>query len=75
MIQSDLSEFGNLLIFIIGAIVFVTGGLTASRLIRPNRPGFEKLSTYESGEDTVGNAWGQFNLKFYTLALIFLLFE
>lgn len=75
MIQSDLSEFGNLLIFIIGAIVFVTGGLTASRLIRPNRPSHEKLTTYESGEDTVGSAWGQFNLKFYIVALIFLLFE
>ena len=75
MIQSDLSEFGNLLIFVIGAIIFVTGGLITSRLIRPNRPSYEKLTTYESGEDTVGSAWGQFNLKFYIVALIFLLFE
>lgn len=55
--------------------MFVMGGLITSRLIRPNRPNFEKLTTYESGEDTVGNAWGRFNVKFYIIALIFLLFE
>ena len=75
MIQTDLSEFGTLLIFIIGAIAFAVIGLTASRLLRPNRPNFEKLTTYESGEDTVGSAWGQFNIRFYIVALIFLLFE
>lgn len=75
MIQTDLSEFGTLLIFILGAIAFAVIGLTASKLLRPSRPNFEKLSTYESGEDTVGTAWGQFSIKFYIVALIFLLFE
>ena len=75
MIQTNLSEFGTLLIFILGAIAFAVVGLTASKLLRPNRPNFEKLTTYESGEDTVGTAWGQFNIKFYIVALIFLLFE
>ena len=75
MIQTNLSEFGTLLIFILGALVFAVVGLTASKLLRPNRPNFEKLTTYESGEDTVGSAWGQFNVNFYIVALIFLLFE
>ena len=75
MIQTNLSEFGTLLIFILGALVFAVVGLTASKLLRPSRPNFEKLTTYESGEDTVGSAWGQFNVKFYIVALIFLLFE
>ncbi|OEK06468.1 NADH-quinone oxidoreductase subunit A [Roseivirga misakiensis] len=75
MIQTDLSEFGTLLIFILGAIAFAIVGLTASKLLRPNKPNFEKLTTYESGEDTVGTAWGQFSIKFYIVALIFLLFE
>ncbi len=75
MIQTNLSEFGTLLIFILGAITFAVVGLTASKLLRPNRPNYEKLTTYESGEDTVGNAWGRFNVKFYIVALIFLLFE
>lgn len=75
MIQPDLSEFGTILIFIVGAIAFATIGLTVAKIIRPSRPNYEKLSTYESGEDTVGSAWGQFNIKFYIVALIFLLFE
>lgn len=75
MIQTNLSEFGTLLIFILGAITFAVIGLTASKLLRPSRPNYEKLTTYESGEDTVGTAWGQFNIKFYIVALIFLLFE
>ena len=75
MIESNLSEFGVLLIFILGGLLFAVVGLLASRFIRPNRPNFEKLTTYESGEDTVGSAWGQFNLRFNIVALIFILFE
>ena len=75
MIQTNLSEFGVLLIFILGAIAFAVVGLTVSKLLRPNRPNHEKLTTYESGEDTVGNAWGQFDIRFYRVALLFLLFE
>lgn len=75
MIESNLSEFGTILIFILGGLVFAVVMLFVAKLLRPNRPNFEKLTTYESGEDTVGSAWGQFNLMFYIVALIFLLFE
>ena len=75
MLTPNLSEFGTILLFIIGAIVFAVVGLWVSKIIRPNKPNFEKLTTYESGEDTVGNAWGKFNIKFYIVAIIFLLFE
>ncbi|MCL4160210.1 UNVERIFIED_CONTAM: hypothetical protein GTU68_008204 [Idotea baltica] len=75
MIEPEITEFGTILIFIFGALTFVVVGLTAARLIRPDRPNYEKLTTYESGEDTIGSAWGQFNMRFYVIALIFLLFE
>mgnify|MGYP000253282847 CR=1 FL=1 len=75
MVTPNLSEFGTILLFIVGAIVFVIIGLLVSKAIRPNKPNFEKLTTYESGEDTVGNAWGKFNIQFYIVAIIFLLFE
>ncbi len=75
MIEPNLSEFSTILIFIIGALAFVIVGFAVARLIRPNKPNFEKLTTYESGEDTVGNAWGRFNIRFYVIAIIFLLFE
>ncbi len=70
-----ISGFGEVLLFIIGGLVFILGGLLTSRLIRPNRPNPEKLATYESGEEPVGTAWTQFNVRFYVIALIFILFE
>jgi len=70
-----LSDFGIILLFIAGAALFTLVPFTISRLLRPNRPNAEKLSSYECGEDTVGNAWGQFNPRFYIIALMFLLFE
>jgi len=75
MITPSVSEFDTILIFILGGLAFATIGVFVAKLIRPNRPNYEKLTTYESGEDTVGSAWGKFNIKFYVVALIFLLFE
>ena len=70
-----ISGFGEVLLFIIGGALFVIISLLVSSLIRPNRPNAEKLSTYESGEEPVTSAWTQYNLRFYVVALIFLLFE
>lgn len=64
-----------MLLFIIGGALFIVVSLIVSRLIRPSRPNPEKLSTYESGEEPVTSAWTQYNLRFYVVALIFLLFE
>jgi NADH-quinone oxidoreductase subunit A len=75
MPHSQITEFGFILLFIIGAIVFVLVALTVARLIRPNRPNPEKLSSYECGEEAIGSAWGQFNVRFYIVALIFILFD
>jgi len=70
-----LSEFAEILLFIIGGILFVVTAFAVSRFIRPNRPNPEKLATYETGEEAEGHTWTQFNVRFYILALIFLLFE
>lgn len=75
MIQTNLSDFGVVLIFIIGGILFLNMGLLLAKLIRPNKANAEKLTTYESGEETVGNAWNKFNFKYYSIAIIFILFE
>ncbi|MTI23021.1 NADH-quinone oxidoreductase subunit A [Fulvivirga sp. RKSG066] len=75
MEEQQLSEFGTILIFLIGAVVFVMGGLITAYIIRPSRPNDQKLSTYESGEEPLGNAWVRFPVRFYLIAIIFLLFE
>jgi NADH-quinone oxidoreductase subunit A len=70
-----LTEFGNILIFFIVGIIFTAGGLIASWLLRPSRPYAEKLSTYECGEVPIGAPHVKFNIRFYVVALIFLVFE
>lgn len=70
-----MSAFGEVLLFIIGGILFILIAFFVSGLLRPNRPNAQKLSTYESGEEAISSAWTQFNIRFYIVALIFLLFE
>ncbi|MBI3580155.1 MAG: NADH-quinone oxidoreductase subunit A [Ignavibacteriales bacterium] len=70
-----LTEFGNVFIFLIIGAMFVAGGLIASWILRPNRPYPEKLASYECGEEPVGDAWVKFNVRFYVVALIFLIFD
>ncbi|MEQ9405284.1 MAG: NADH-quinone oxidoreductase subunit A [Cyclobacteriaceae bacterium] len=71
----EISGFGTVLLFIVGAIGFALIMLLIGRVIRPNNPTTEKQTTYESGEEPSGSAWGKFNVRFYVIALIFLLFE
>jgi NADH-quinone oxidoreductase subunit A len=70
-----LTEFGKIFIFIILAIVFVTITLFLSKLIRPDRPTREKQKVYECGENPEGSPWVKFNIRFYVVALIFLIFD
>ena len=73
--MNQLSAFGQVVLFITGGLLLALAGMLLSSLIRPNRPNPEKLTTYECGEDTVGSAWVQFNMRFYVMALIFLIFD
>ena len=70
-----LSQFGIILLFFIVAALFVVGGMFGARMLRPSRPNDEKLSTYECGEEPIGDSWVKFNVRFYVIALIFLIFD
>ncbi|MFY0599521.1 MAG: NADH-quinone oxidoreductase subunit A [Cyclobacteriaceae bacterium] len=71
----EISGFGTVLLFLVGGVGFVLVTLLAGKILRPSRPNEEKNTTYESGEEPVGSAWNVFNVRFYIIALIFLLFE
>ncbi|MEQ6167682.1 MULTISPECIES: NADH-quinone oxidoreductase subunit A [unclassified Ekhidna] len=71
----EISGFGVVLLFLIGGIAFLMITMLVGKMLRPVRPTPEKQTTYESGEEPSGTAWGQFNVRFYIVALIFLLFE
>ncbi len=70
-----ITEFGKIFVFILTAILFVIVAIFASKLIRPARPTKEKLMTYECGENIEGSPWVKFNIRFYVVALIFLIFD
>jgi NADH-quinone oxidoreductase subunit A len=70
-----LTEFGKALIFIILGLVFVFMGLLVAKIIRPHNPTAEKTLPYECGEDPIGPQWMRFNIRFYVVALIFILFD
>lgn len=73
--ESYFTEFGIVLLFLIGGAIFISVALGVAALIRPHRPNPEKLATYECGEEPAGGAWGKFNIRFYVIALIFILFD
>lgn len=71
----ELSQFGWVMLYILGAGIFVVLGVLASRLIAPRNLTPAKLSTYECGEEPFGDASIQMNIRFYVIGLIFLLFD
>ncbi len=66
---------GYLVLFLLIGIGFIFMHLLAGKFIRPNRPDPEKQTIYECGEPTIGSAWVQFDLRFYVVALLFVIFD
>ena len=74
-----MSEYGfgfaTVLVFLSLAILFVFGALIFGWFLRPRHPSIDKISVYECGERPIGQAWFNFNPRFYIIALIFLIFD
>src|SRR5205823_4542305 len=62
-------------VFLVISIVFLFIHLMMGKMIRPARPDADKLTVYECGEPTVGSAWVQFDLRYYVVALLFVIFD
>jgi len=70
-----LTSHAAILAFLVVAVGFLTVNLLLWKVLRPSRFSEEKLTTYECGENPVGSAWIQFNIRFYVFALIFIIFD
>src|SRR5947207_6315002 len=68
-------QFANVLVFFLLAFVLCGLMLGLGLLLRPSNPHPGKLTTYECGEPPTGNAWINFNVRFYLIALVFVIFE
>jgi NADH-quinone oxidoreductase subunit A len=63
------------LILTIVGVVFVAISLFMSRMVRPSNKTKEKLSTYECAEVPVGDARVHFNIQYYLIVIVFLIFD
>ena len=65
----------SITIFVAFGAVFVFANLAVGALVRPRVPNAEKSAVYECGEPSIGSSWVQFDLRFYIVALVFLIFD
>lgn len=71
----DLSAYVPIAILIVMAILFVVTNLALTHILGPSRHGEEKDTAYESGMNPVGTARKRFNVRFYIMAMTFLVFD
>src|SRR5690606_34826578 len=57
------------------AVALFMGGHFVSVLLAPKKPSHLKSTPYECGEEPVGSAWSMFNVRFYVVGLIFIIFD
>lgn len=73
--MSPTSIVAYLALFAAVGFLFVFGSLLLGRFLRPKTPTPMKLETYECGEPAVGSSYVQFDLRFYVVALLFIIFD
>ncbi len=71
----SLQTFYPVFIFLAIVLIFAATNLVATQIIGPHRRTAVKLMPYESGMDPVGDARQRFDVKFYLIAILFLVFD
>src|SRR5262245_15192516 len=66
---------GYLALFVAFGFAFLFVNLLVGKFLRPKAPNAEKLEIYECGEPTIGSSFVQFDIRFYVVALLFIIFD
>lgn len=74
-VASSLGIVAYLALFVGVGIIFLFVNLLVGYFVRPADPVEEKLEIYECGEPTIGSSFVQFDLRFYVVALLFIIFD
>lgn len=74
-VESFLSDYVPILIFLAIAIGVAAMAIIASYIIAPQRPDADKISAYECGFDAFEDARIQFDVRFYLVAILFIIFD
>ena len=78
MLATSLNELGYQPILALILVIMALGGtimLITHVLPKPGRQGARKDATYEAGMEVIGDARRRFNVRFYLVAMLFLLFD
>ena len=75
MLTTEMDVYIPVVVLSLLGIVMVLGALLVGFFLRPKNPNKLKLQPYECGEDPFGSAWANFNVRFYVVALIFIIFD
>lgn len=75
MASYTLDVYMPVIILISLAIGLVLISVFVAQVLRPFKPSRLKEQAYECGEDPVGTAWSNFNVRFYVVSLIFIVFD
>ncbi len=75
MNEFNLFDYAPIIMMFLVAAGFATSQILVTQLIGPRKRTAVKLMPYECGKDPVGSARDRFSIKFYTVAVIFLLFD
>ena len=70
-----LTEYLPVLLFLLVSIIFSVGVLSLSFIVSPKKPSNEKLSPYECGFEPFDDARTKFDIRFYLVALLFIIFD
>ena len=70
-----LIEYLPILLFLIFSLILSIGALSLSFLLSPKKPNDEKLSPYECGFEPFDDARTKFDIRFYLVALLFIIFD
>ncbi len=74
-VTASISIVAYLALFATVAVLFLGVNLLVGRFLRPDNPSDEKMAVYECGEPTIGSSFVQFDLRFYVVALLFIVFD
>jgi NADH-quinone oxidoreductase subunit A len=73
--SSPVAIAAYIVLFVATGFLFLFANLVIGWLVRPRLPNQEKLEVYECGEPTIGSSFVQFDLRFYVVALLFIIFD
>jgi NADH-quinone oxidoreductase subunit A len=74
MLSGYFGSYAMVGLLVLVGCAFLASAIGVNRLLRPYRPTFEKLTTYESGVDPVGSDWAQTQIRYYVFAFLYVIF-